>query len=198
MQRLITSVLTLLTMTSGCDAGDDHTLLAPPGEPAAATAKALTISGECRGSFDFIAIDFLPPPQEDLAAHARLPGHGICHLSHLGKTVYLDEILVDFTGDPFVGNGTRVFIAANGDELWASETSLTPGPGDSSEFSTSGTFTFQGGTGRFVDAAGTAQYSGGGSIEDDGAHLLTRRHHHLGAVTTGGQHAASRGHGPGG
>ena len=122
MRRLMTSVLTLVTMTSGCDAGDDHTLLAPAGEPAAATAKALTISGECRGSFDFIAIDFSLRPRKTWPLMRGCRARH-CHLSHLGKTVYLDEILVDFTGDPFVGNGTRVFIAANGDELWASESS---------------------------------------------------------------------------
>ena len=129
-------------------------------------ASVLPISGQCEGTFDFIPIDFLPPPQDDLAAHARLPFRGTCRVSHLGKSVTVGEDLVDFTGDPFVGTGTRVFIAADGSELRMSEDVATPGPGENPAFTSTGTFTFTGGTGRFQSASGTARFSGGGSIAD--------------------------------
>jgi hypothetical protein len=168
MRRVMTAVLAPMLLLVGC-AVEEAT--APPVQSARKAARSLSISGRCEGSFDFIPIDFLPPPQEDLAAHARLPGRGICRLTHLGKTTYADEILVDFTGDPFVGTGTRVFIAANGDELRATEEIATPGPGSNPEFTSTGTFTFDGGTGRFRNAAGSARFIGGGSTEDNSSFL---------------------------
>lgn len=168
MRRVMTAVLAPMLLLVGC-AVEEAT--APPAQSDRKAARSLSISGHCEGSFDFIPIDFLPPPQEDLAAHARLPGRGTCRLRHVGKTTYADEILVDFTGDPFVGTGSRVFIAANGDELRATEDIATPGPGPNPQFTSSGTFTFDGGTGRFRNAAGSARFTGGGSTEDNSSFL---------------------------
>ena len=168
MRRAMTAVLAPMFLLAGCGAEE---ATAPLVQSAEITVRTLSISGHCQGSFDFIPIDFLPPPLEDLAAHARLPGRGVCRLTHLGKTAYADDILVDFTGDPFVGSGTRVFIAANGDELRATVETATPGPGPNPEFTTTGTFTFDGGTGRFRNAAGIAQFTGGGSTEDNSTFL---------------------------
>lgn len=169
MRPVMTAVLAPMFLLAACGT---EVSTAPLGESAETVARALSISGHCEGTFDFIPIDFLPPPQEDLAAHARLPGRGVCRLTHLGKTTYAEDLLVDFTGDPFVGTGTRVFIAANGDELRATEETATPGPGNNPEFISSGTFTFDGGTGRFRDATGSARFTGGGSVEDNSAFLL--------------------------
>jgi hypothetical protein len=168
MRRAMTAVLAPMFLLLACGAEE---ATAPLGQSAEVVGGEISISGHCEGSFDFIPIDFLPPPQDDLAAHARLPGRGVCRLTHLGKATYADDLLVDFTGDPFVGTGTRVFIAANGDELRAAEETATPGPGASPQFITSGTFTFDGGTGRFVNASGSARFTGGGSIEDNSAFL---------------------------
>jgi hypothetical protein len=141
-------------------------------EPTAAKkASALPISGRCEGTFEFLPINYLPPPQDDLAAHARLPFRGTCRVSHLGKSSTLGEDLVDFTVDPFVATGTRVLIAADGTELWMSEETATPAPGENPVFTSTGTFTFTGGTGRFQSASGTARFSGGGSIADFSNHL---------------------------
>lgn len=168
MQRAMTAVFAPMFLLVACGTEE---ATAPLGQSAEAVAITISISGHCEGSFDFIPIDFLPPPLEDLAAHARLPGRGVCRLTHLGKATYADDLLVDFTGDPFVGTGTRVFIAANGDELRATEETATPGPGPSPEFTSTGTFTFDGGTGRFRNATGIAHFTGGGSTEDNSAFL---------------------------
>ena len=168
MQRAMMGVLALMFLLAACGTEETTAPLGQSGETAAIT---ISISGHCEGSFDFIPIDFLPPPLEGLAAHARLPGRGVCRLTHLGKTTYADDLLVDFTGDPFVGTGTRVFIAANGDELRATEETATPGPGANPQFTSSGTFTFDGGTGRFLNAVGSATFTGGGSIEDNSSFL---------------------------
>jgi hypothetical protein len=160
-------LLLLAPALAGCN---PESPTSPPGEITAAPGLSqalrrspVPISGRCEGSYEIIPIDFLPPPFEDLAAHGQVLVRETCRIAHLGKTTTLGDNLTDFTGDPFVSAGSIVLTAANGDELWATETGAVPGPGPSEVFTWSGSLTFTGGTGRFQGATGTATFVGGGS-----------------------------------
>ncbi len=71
--------------------------------------------------------------------------------SHLGNYTRHEIVAVDAGGNL---TGTIVFIAANGDELDASFTGHFTSPEDAV-----GAYTFTGGTGRFADASGTADFT---------------------------------------
>jgi hypothetical protein len=136
-------------------------------EPSTAVAGTdLPISGQCEGTFEIIPIDFLPPPLDRFAAHAHTPSQGTCRIAQLGRSTTVGEDLFDFTSDPFTGSGSRIYTAANGEELRAAAEVAVPQPGESKTFTSSGTLTFTGGTGRFRNATGIARFTGGGVIED--------------------------------
>jgi hypothetical protein len=59
--------------------------------------------------------------------------------------------------------GTIVFTAANGDQLWADFTGEFTSP-----TTAEGSYTFVGGTGRFADAAGTADFEATTATTPDG------------------------------
>ena len=79
-------------------------------------------------------------------------------ITHLGKTYVSGRVGVNPTGpDTFDAFGSVVFIAANGDRLYATVEgaggiSMFTGDVSSADF----TLTFVGGTGRFADASGSA------------------------------------------
>lgn len=81
--------------------------------------------------------------------HLSLVGSG--NATHLGNYTRLEE--VDITG-PFV-DASLVFIAANGDELWIHAVGMFTGPGV-----VEGTYSITGGTGRFTNATGSAEFIG--------------------------------------
>jgi hypothetical protein len=69
------------------------------------------------------------------------------HLGHFTRREWLT-----FTG-PGTFTGTMVTVAANGDELWLDFDGAFTSP-----TTAEGTYTFTGGTGRFADATGTADF----------------------------------------
>ena len=83
------------------------------------------------------------------AATADLPGH----LSHLGTGTGHEALTVTFTSaSTLTYAGTRIFVAAKGDELFSTVTgsgTFTPTPAQSTD-----TGTITGGTGRFAGASG--------------------------------------------
>jgi hypothetical protein len=126
-----------------------------------------TISGYCESRYQFIPIDFtLPPPLSHLAAHARTPGRGVCWITRLGRMTIDADGVTDFTGDPFTFTGFVLFTAADGAQLWATDSGAIPAPGAAAAFTSSGTTTFTGGTGRFEHASGTVTFAGGGVHSD--------------------------------
>jgi len=118
---------------------------AASGSPAAPTRP---IGGECNLTFEVLEVIFPILRQRD---------YGTCQLSHLGRSGFAGSLEVNL----LLGTqtGSRTFTAANGDELYATVagTSAPIGPG---LIGFSATFTFTGGTGRFVNASGSAQGDG--------------------------------------
>ena len=99
-----------------------------------------------------------PPP----IASLTLSGSGWA--SHLGKaTCSSDNEVVDFTQQPLpTMTGTLTLTAANGDTLTGEMDAVAiPAPDGSITFF--GTLTFTGGTGRFANAKGTAEFGGTGT-----------------------------------
>ena len=80
--------------------------------------------------------------------------------THLGK--FTRRELISFTG-PGTFEGTIVFVAANGDELDADFEGHFVSPNDAV-----GTYTFTGGSGRFSDATGAAEFT---AHTPDGIHV---------------------------
>jgi len=149
--------LLLAPLLFGCDAGGST---APVAKQGLLTDR---ISGYCQSRYEFIPIDFtLPPPLSHLAAHARTSGRGACLITGLGQMTIDADDVTDFTGDPFTFTGFVLFTAANGDQLWATDSGAIPAPGAAAAFTSSGTITFAGGTGRFEHATGSVTFAGGG------------------------------------
>jgi hypothetical protein len=80
------------------------------------------------------------------------------HLGNFTRTEYL------FLGPGGTVSGTMVLTAANGDELLVDFSG-----GFTSPTTVEGTYTFTGGTGRFRDATGTADFE---AITPDGVHVV--------------------------
>ena len=89
--------------------------------------------------------------------------NGAGQASHLGlsQCVSTDET-VDFTQGGKM-TGTLAFLAANGDKLIARMEALTVPDFPNDVVNYAGTLTFVGGTGRFQNATGSAQFEGAAS-----------------------------------
>ena len=99
----------------------------------------------------------------------QLTGQGTCELTHLGRSAYAVDQIVDPAQGAITGTGT--FTAANGDELRAAFSS--PFATGTSLDAFQSTLTFTGGTGRFVGAAGTASFARGTGAGADLADTYT-------------------------
>ena len=136
------------------------------------TMMSVPIKGNCTTTFKILpqlCIDksYQPVSCDDpnaipVLAQTIVQGTGL--ISHLGKCqVYIDQML-DFTAQPPTLQGTVIFTAANGDKLYATH-SGTSGASDVPDILPYfGTFTFDGGTGRFAKAVGSATYTGSANM----------------------------------
>lgn len=86
-------------------------------------------------------------------------GHG--QATHLGRYTTTETVLYNPLDGTLVG--TRVIVAANGDQLYADVAGAFTSP-----TTAVGTDTFTGGTGRFADASGQAQFA---VVSPDGIHV---------------------------
>ncbi len=120
---------------------------------AAVGGDQLPIKGEFATEFAMMS----PPPVVTLVVQ----GEG--QMSHLGKTqcLTLDET-VDFTQNGKL-TGNMTFVAANGDKLLATMDAVLTADLANNQVSYKGTLRFNGGTGRFKKATGTAALEGGAS-----------------------------------
>jgi hypothetical protein len=89
---------------------------------------------------------------------------GVGQATHLGSFTRLGRVVVHADGS---AEGTVVFTAANGDQLFIEAQGVPPNPGTPNIIG--GTYTFTGGTGRFSDASGGADFVG--VIAPDGIHI---------------------------
>ncbi len=124
------------------------------------SATALTILGLCltasaaspvpfRGRADVMitGAQEIPPATRVLTAFAT------GEATHLGRFTRTETVIVDLSNGTFTGK--LEFTAANGDQLRADvEGHFTSPTGDSAE----GTYVFTGGTGRFRNASGGAEF----------------------------------------
>jgi hypothetical protein len=81
--------------------------------------------------------------------------------TYLGRFTGIETVVLDLTTGTFMG--TRVFVAADGDRLYADVEG-----GFTSATTAEGTLTFTGGTGRFGDATGEVDFE---AVSPDGVHL---------------------------
>ena len=116
------------------------TLLAPIAQ---AAAQSVPMKGSGAGS-----ITSATPGPTGVAITAIGEGKA----THLGRFTREENILLDPVANTFTG--TIVFTAADGSELNCNVAGAFTGPGIAS-----GTYTFTGGTGRFVGATGVAYFS---------------------------------------
>ncbi len=149
----------LLTIAAAGCAPESPTA-ATPGAPVLARAAgqapaARPISGHC---------DLTVSPLPSSPPLIRQTDTGTCQLTHLGRTTF--EGVLELNLATGTQRGERTLTAANGDILRVVSvgTSTPSGPG---LVSFVGTFTFGGGTGRFVNATGQARGEGT-------ANLITR------------------------
>jgi hypothetical protein len=106
---------------------------------------------------DEVIIDVTPNP-EGLLVTATGEGQA----THLGRFTRLGKVVVH--PEDGSAEGTVVFTAANGDQLFMDVIGLP-----TTTASISGTYTFTGGTGRFGNASGGADFVG--VIAPDGIHI---------------------------
>ena len=114
-------------------------------------APVRPIQGRCEST--------LEPFPDPLPAQLRQRVTGTCQLAHLGRVTYDFVHVIDFTASPITFTTTTLtFTAANGDVLRASGVGLAfP---NAAGFAVSGTYTFDGGTGRFTNATGYVNFVG--------------------------------------
>jgi hypothetical protein len=111
-----------------------------------------------RGHVEEVIIDVTPAP-EGLLVTATGEGQA----THLGRFTRLSNVVVH--PEDGSAEGTIVFTAANGDQLFMDVIGLP-----TTTASISGTYTFTGGTGRFSNATGGADFAG--VIAPDGIHII--------------------------
>jgi hypothetical protein len=106
---------------------------------------------------------------DEMVTSAEPVGEGLVGLTvlavgeatDLGRFTGIETVVLDLTDGTFAG--TRVFVAANGDQLYADVTG-----GFTSATTAEGTLTFTGGTGRFQNATGEVDFE---AVTSDGVHL---------------------------
>jgi hypothetical protein len=157
--RSVSLVVVLATgvLGLGCDG-------AAPTEPGAtvvldrSVAEAASPERPFDGRCD-TEITILAPLTGDPPNLLRMHIDYVCQLQHLGRTTAAAEQVVTFTSPTTqTASNTTIYRAANGDQLFSewSGTSTSSGP----DVTFSGPATFLGGTGRFVNASGSAFISG--------------------------------------
>lgn len=144
MPRPTLRPMTLVLALAGCsaDSSTDPLSLNYAMEPA-------PVAGRC----ELVA----QPPEPISPGVVRQVNLGQCIVTHLGKSTYFSENVINFaTGTQTI---QATFTAANGDLLYAegSGTNQFVGPG---RVAFQANITFEGGTGRFADAAGAATIAG--------------------------------------
>jgi hypothetical protein len=120
-------------------------------------AAAADPSRPFRGQGEGIVVGAVPLPETPWIVELTVAWEGTA--SHLGSFTRTDYLIVNFATGEMVG--TKVFTAANGDELYVDtagtfDPSTAPTPDE--PLLISGSYSFTGGTGRFEGATGDASF----------------------------------------
>jgi hypothetical protein len=138
---------------------------APPTSPSAdqaaeaGTAFAVTPDRPFGGTCTFVST-VLPPEPGQPPNVVRFQQEVVCHLRQLGLTTAITEEIATFTATGSVFVTTLAYTAANGDQLFTTQTGTGTPPDQNGVAHFSGTETVTGGTGRFADASGSFAFTG--------------------------------------
>ncbi len=144
------TVLTFLAPITGCS--DSST------EP---TTRDLI--GSFTTTFDFIPIEFT---DEGEIAVAQTPIQATGSFDEFGNVNATLDQIVNFTVIPTEMTSTAVYTMENGDELWTEAVAHSSFPDSENNITFSGTHTITGGTGRFENATGEADVTGGANLNN--------------------------------
>lgn len=109
--------------------------------------RGRTIGGSCEAMFAFTGATTV-----DIT--------GTCHLRHLGLSTFAQsQTVTPLDNGTLLITNTGVYTAANGDQLYTNFIGIGV-PTSATTVSFSGTETYRGGTGRFVDALGSVALAG--------------------------------------
>lgn len=157
MHRLLASTFGIIALCA-CSAADQPTgpsLSEPSTSAVQGGTSARPLSGRCTT----VVTRLEPPPIEVQRIEYT------CQISHLGLTHAVVIQTVDVTTGALSSSG--VFVAANGDQLRSDFTGTAvlsfTDPTDAT-VTFNGTEEFSPGTGRFVDASGTAELAGSARV----------------------------------
>ena len=135
--------------------------------------KEVSIKGSFATTFQFIPLVCIDPlsgtPVDCGTAGAipvvvSTPFTGVGRLSHLGRSTVSSEQTVDFTKTPPELTGTDVFTMSRGDKLFATHSGISGVPDAQGNVTFSGEYIFTGGTGKFKNASGSAEFTGTASL----------------------------------
>jgi hypothetical protein len=144
MRRFPTLHLVVALVVAGCTTDSPAPLLTPE-----FAMQPVPFRGSCE-----LEIQPAQPISPGIVAQLDI---GDCRISHLGRATFISDKVINFILGTQTIQGT--YIAANGDLLYANGagTSQPLAPG---RVAFQGTVTFEGGTGRFANATGTATIIG--------------------------------------
>lgn len=127
------------------------------------------MQGHCVSTFQF-----LPRLPGDAPNVARLRiEYYRCNMTHLGRSTGVAEQRVEFGPDGVARiRNTTTYTASNGDRLYARFEGLGV-PGPAGAFQLTGVETYAGGTGRFVDATGSASLRGTAVVGENRGEVWT-------------------------
>jgi hypothetical protein len=137
-------------------------LAASPAALAGPKGTDRALKGECDATFTVIGFG---PPLETLQLELA------CEFNHLGPTTGSAVQVVNVGAFPFAINTTIVYVADNGDQLYATFAGVGYPSAGGTAVAFTGTTTYDGGTGRFADASGTSTDSGEASLLTNEGHL---------------------------
>ena len=151
-RSVMLSVFTAFALATACASENSTAPTFDGGIAAAKSSNRVPVDRPFKGDCDLVSrgLIFTGPTT------ATQIVDGTCNLTHLGRSTVLITDNIDFTVLSY--SSVTIFTAANGDELHTTLNGFaTP---SSTGLTLAGTMLVTGGTGRFVNARGSAAHSG--------------------------------------
>lgn len=165
-------VLALVSAYAACSA-DSRTSPLSPNRAVSAAAVATSLQASptavpLEGRCDLEIVSSTPQPAPPVF---RQVATGTCELTHLGHTAVRFVQVVDFAAGQ-QHSLELTYTASDGDVLRAASVGTSKADGNGVTFTA--TITFEGGTGRFAHAAGTAQADGAADLTAGTSHYTIK------------------------